>query len=251
MLDVDEILRRIDVDPSKTLEPTKENLLFLMNKYLENVPYENLDFVLKRAFSANILKIYEKIVKNNRGGICYESNTLFSFLIKTLGFKVQMIFAKIDDLTYIGADYPHLCLLVEIESISYLVDVSFGQNFREPMPILQENYISISEEIEYKIQNAPGEYVLLANSKQEGWKPRYYFTTDIKRVADFAYIFEGKEYETAAHKTPLLVSLALKKGRITLFDNEITVKENDNKKSWSVTLENRAEVLRDYFKISL
>lgn len=77
MLQIEKILERIALTPDiQNYKPTLETLKLLMKHYLLYVPYENLDFVLNKEFSANILNIYEKIVCNNRGGICYESNTL-------------------------------------------------------------------------------------------------------------------------------------------------------------------------------
>ncbi|NQY93209.1 MAG: arylamine N-acetyltransferase [Campylobacteraceae bacterium] len=248
---ISKILERINLDSSKTYEPTLQTLQLLQKQYMLNVPYENLDFVLNRGFSADLLKIYEKIVLNNRGGICYESHTLFIYLLKTLGFRVQMIFAKVEDLTYIGKDYPHLIILVNLHDIDYLVDVANGQSVREPMNIDDENFISIAENNEYKIKATRNEYILLVSHKQKDWVPRYYFTKEPKRVSDFADIFEGNDYHKFANKAPLLVTLAKKNGRVTMQDDTITVKEGNNRRSWNISKENKAEILRDYFNINI
>lgn len=248
-MQIEKILNRIGVN--NILEPTLENLSLLQEAYILNVPYENLDFVFKREFSVNILKIYEKIVENNRGGICYESNTLFMYLLKTLGFNSKMIFSKIMDITYIGADYPHLALLVEIDNKEYLVDVANGQNVRVPLPLEDENYIAISENIEYKIKKNNQEYYLMYNHKHKGWKIRYIFTKDEKRVADFSGVFENQNNYEQFSNIPLLVTKALKDGRITLTDDMITYKKNKDKRVWGISLENRAEVLRDYFNLEV
>ena len=245
------ILERINLDSSKTYKPTLETLQLLQKQYLLNIPYENLDFTLNREFSVNIFKIYEKIVHNNRGGICYESNTLFVYLLETLGFNIHMIFAKVEDLTYIGKDYPHLVILVHIDGVDYLVDVANGQNVREPMNIDNENFISKSEDDEYKIKNTGDEYTLLVKHKQKDWLPRYYFTKEQKKVSDFEDMFESDKYHEFANKVPLLVTLATKNGRITMTDDIIIIKDGETRRSWNITKENRAEVLRDYFNIEI
>lgn len=250
-MQIAKILERINLDGNKTYEPTLEVLTLLQKQYLLNVPYENIDFILNKGISVNLLKIYEKIIENNRGGICYESNTLFIYLLKTLGFKVQMIFAKVEDLTYIGKDYPHLAILATIDEKIYLVDVANGQNVREPMPIDDENYICVSENIEYKIKFDNAQYTLYMNAYKKGWKRRYHFTTDIKRVSDFEDIFETSSDMKDSKETPLLITLAKDDGRVTICDNIITVKEGDNRRSWEITKENKAEVLRDYFKMQV
>lgn len=252
-MEIGKILKRIGIDDeASSINPTFENLKKLQESYILNVPYENLDFIFKKEFSVNILKIYEKIVCNNRGGICYESNTLFVYLLKYLGYDAKMIFAKVEDTSYIGANYPHLALLVTIDNKDYLVDVANGRNVRVPLA-LDEDTIVESEDIQYQIQPcANGEYALMYNYKSKGWQIRYQFSTKKKSVKDFSCVFEDKKnYEQFSSYAPLLVTKALKDGRITLTNDMITYKENSDKRVWGISLENRAEVLRDYFNIQL
>lgn len=250
-MEVENILRRINLDASESYTPTLPTLQLLTQSYLLAVPYENIDFALKIAFSSNILKIYEKIVEKNRGGICYESNTLFAYLLKNMGFDVKMILAKVEDLTYIGYDYPHLALLVCIDEVDYLVDVANGQNVREPMPLNDESYISVAEDNEYKIERNDETYTLWANKKHKEWCARYHFTKEAKKVSDFSMVFEGKSYHDFAEHAPLLVTRALNDGRVTLTDNMMFLKKDGQKRAWDISNENRAEVLRDYFDIHL
>lgn len=250
-MEIGKILRRIGLDDKQILKTDLNTLKLLINHYLLSVPYENLDFKFKREFSANILKIYTKIVEQKRGGVCYESNTLFAYLLESLGFDVKMIFAKVDDLTYIGYDYPHLALLVTLDEKEYLVDVANGQNVREAMNINDDSYISIAEHNEYKIIKGDIDYKLFVNHRHKGWIPRYHFTTQAVSVSDFDSIFEGEHYHKFADHAPLLVTLALKEGRITLTDDTMIHKIGEEKKKWNISEENRAEVLRDHFDICM
>lgn len=248
-MQIEKILERINVDSSKTYKPTLQTLQLLQKQYILNVTYENLDFFLKKEFSSDLSIVYEKIVNNNRGGICYESHTLFIYLLKTLGFCANLIFAKVEDLTYIGKDYPHLVILVNLEGIDYLVDVANGQNVREPMPIDDEKFISRAENNEYKIRVTNDEYTLLVNHKQEGWLPRYYFTKEEKIASDFANIFKSDKNHNSDSKIPLLVTLAKEDGRITMMDDMMIVKEAGIRRSWNISKENRSVVLGEYFNM--
>lgn len=250
-MEIEKILSRININKSiETFIPNLETLTLLQESYILNVPYENLDFALNRDFSVKIFDIYNKIVEGNRGGICYESNTLFMYLLDTLGFQVQMIFAKVDDLTYIGADYPHLALIVTIKDKKYLVDVSNGQNVRVPMNINDDKNIAISEGKEYRISMENGIYFLSVNHKLKGWKTRYNFDLEKITVKDFEHVFKNnKNYEQFSNHAPLLVTQALSDGRITLTDDMMSLKSGKERKFWNISLENRAEVLRDYFNI--
>lgn len=250
-MEIKKIFERINVDSSKNYKPTLETLQLLQKQYILNVPYENLDFVLARKFSVKLSDVYEKIVNNNRGGICYESHTLFIYLLKSLGFSAHFIFAKVEDLTYIGKDYPHLIILVKIDGIDYLVDVANGQNVREPMNVNDENYISISEDNKYKIKVNKNEHTLLVSYKNRDWIARYHFTKEEKTQADFSDVFESNKYSTFSTKVPLLVTLAKEDGRITMQNEKVTIKEGDTRRSWDIEEKNRAEVLKEYFNMTI
>lgn len=252
-MEVESILERIGLSNNREeFLPNIENLKTLQEAYILHVPYENLDFKFKRGFSVNILHIYKKIVENNRGGVCYESNTLFAYLLKSLGYDVQMIFAEVSDLSYIGAEYPHLALLVHMENRSYLVDVSNGQNVRYPLAIFDDTHIEESEDIIYKVIKVDNKYTLLFKKESmSDWDSRYHFETIERSVSDFSDILVGEEYLNYSNTAPLLATKALKNGRVTLIGDRLLLKENNKKREWAVTLENRAEILRDYFNINI
>ncbi len=248
---IEKILERIKLNSSIKYEPTLQTLQLLQKKYILNVPYENLDFILNREFSVDVKKVYEKIVINHRGGICYESHTLFIYLLKSLGYDVHFIFAKVEDLTYIGKDYPHLVILVHLDGIDYLVDVANGQNVREPMNIDSKNVSSEVENNKYKIDQKNEEYTLLVSHKQKDWMPRYYFTKEEKKVSDFENMFQRDKNNKYSNQVPLLVTLAQEDGRVTMHDNLMIVKETKDRHSWKIEEQNRAEVLKKYFNITL
>jgi len=246
---IEKILERIKLDNSQIYKPTLHTLQLLQKHYLLNVPYENIDFILNKEFCIDLDKVYEKIVNNNRGGICYESHTLFIYLLKSLGFTAHLIFAKVEDLTYIGKDYPHLIILVKIQGIDYLVDVANGQNVREPLNIDDNKFISNAEDNQYKISHKNNEYTLLVSHKQKDWLPRYYFTKEEKMPSDFKDMFQRNKNQEYSNPVPLLVTLAKEDGRITLYDNTMIVKELKNKHAWKIEKENREDVLKDYFNM--
>jgi N-hydroxyarylamine O-acetyltransferase len=250
-MEIKKILERINLDSSKKYKVNLATLQLLQKNYILNVPYENLDFILNKEFTTDLLKVYDKIVNNNRGGICYESHTLFLYLLKSLGFTAYLIFAKVEDLTYIGKDYPHLVILVKLDDIDYLVDVANGQNVREPMNINNSSFISCAENNKYKISRDKNTYTLLVNYGKEEWFPRYYFTKEEKKSSDFVNIFNDDKNTTSTNKIPLLVTLATEDGRITMLDNMMIVKESKTKRSWNISKESRSDILKIYFNMTI
>jgi N-hydroxyarylamine O-acetyltransferase len=150
-LNVDEILNRIEYTGSR--EPSLDVLIALQHAYLYTVPFENLDIHARVKIKLDIPKFYEKIILNHRGGFCYESNALFSFLLDALGFDVSIIAAKMTNSVISSPGYSHMALKVSLDQ-DYLVDVGNGKSVRDPMPI-PGDVISQSEGIRYKVGQSP------------------------------------------------------------------------------------------------
>jgi arylamine N-acetyltransferase len=97
--DIDEYLTRISFPshkypkPVKGLMSTQEGLEFLarLQKYqLVAVPYENLSLHYAKfpAVSLDKNDLFEKIVRQRRGGYCMELNLFFSTILQSLGYEV-------------------------------------------------------------------------------------------------------------------------------------------------------------------
>src|SRR5690554_5564842 len=76
-------------------EVSLENLGNLQNLHLQHIPFENLDVIRRIPIYLNLTTIYNKIVKNNRGGYCYELNGLFHALLVELGYDAHLVSATV------------------------------------------------------------------------------------------------------------------------------------------------------------
>ncbi len=111
---------------SGSLEPTLSTLQALHYQHVLNIPYENLDIHLGRKLELDQEKVFEKIVLEKRGGWCYEMNGLFAWVLRELGFEVQLLSGAVNrDLVGADAEGNHLVLLVKLEQ-DYIADVGFG-----------------------------------------------------------------------------------------------------------------------------
>ena len=130
-MDVDGYLRRIEYDGSR--EPSATSLRGLHRQHLFAIPFENLDIPLGTPIILDPALIYEKIVARHRGGFCYELNGLFCELLRALGFRVQMLSARVrrEDGGF-GPEFDHMLLKVQLDE-PWLVDVGFGDSFVDPI----------------------------------------------------------------------------------------------------------------------
>ena len=134
---VAQYLQRIGVRGPVT--PNLETLVRLHAAHLVSVPFENLDIVpARRPIDLEIGALFDKIVSRRRGGFCYELNLLFATLLRSIGFPVRILSARVRCANGgFGPEFDHMTLLVELDELR-LADVGYGEGFREPLRLEPE-----------------------------------------------------------------------------------------------------------------
>ena len=119
-------LQRIGIDA--TPAPTLAALDALIAAHLTHIPFENLDALTGRRVDIDLPSVFRKLVDEHRGGYCFELNTLFCAGLKSLGFRVTPLAARVrwnvPDTTPTGLS--HMLLRVEVAHESHIADVGFG-----------------------------------------------------------------------------------------------------------------------------
>ena len=119
---VAEYLKRIGYRGGTT--PCLTTLQDLHRYHVGAVPFENL--ALLEPFFPDLDRdyLFDKIVLNRRGGVCYELNTAFYYLLETMGFDVCHMLA----LVVPGNDlFMHLVTVVHLPDGDYLADVAYDR----------------------------------------------------------------------------------------------------------------------------
>jgi len=127
-LNFDKYYDRIGIDRS-TIKNDINSLKMIQLAHLKSIPFENLDVIQKKVISISVADCYEKLVENNRGGYCFEHNTLLAAVLESVGFQVFSSLARPRWNRPANLGYPqtHLTLIVKAsDGKSYLVDVAFG-----------------------------------------------------------------------------------------------------------------------------
>jgi N-hydroxyarylamine O-acetyltransferase len=126
-LDLAAYFRRIDY--AGPLEPTLETLNGIVSAHVQHIPFENLDVLLGRGISIEPADVERKLVREHRGGYCFEQNTLLLHMLEALGFSVTPLSARVRvgrPLREFTPPRTHLFLRVDIERESFLADVGVG-----------------------------------------------------------------------------------------------------------------------------
>ncbi|MGK7397057.1 MAG: arylamine N-acetyltransferase family protein [Candidatus Cyclobacteriaceae bacterium M3_2C_046] len=215
-------LQRINYQGSK--KPSLTNLKQLMLNHLLHIPFENLDIHQQVPIILKQESIYEKIVKQHRGGFCYELNGLFCELLKSLGYQVDMISARVfrpdGSLT---PEYDHLTLLIKIEDQVFLTDVGFGDFTIMPLDINRTDWQDDGRK-KYQISadDDPGQFVVSSLKPGESVKKEYCFSKQAREFSDFTGMchYHQSNPESHFHKKKICTILTMT-GRITLAGNEL------------------------------
>lgn len=202
----------------ESLLPSGESLRALQLAHLLAVPFENLSIHTNERILLQEEWLFDKIVRRRRGGFCYELNGLFAALLRRLGLAVTLLSAGVAraDGSF-GPEYDHLALLVTLED-RWLVDVGFGDSFRQPL-LLDNREVQPQGERAYQIVS-DGEYLTLNEREAEAeWKPQYRFTLLANALSDYEAMCHYHQTSPATSFTQQRVcSLAKPNGRVTLTD---------------------------------
>jgi N-hydroxyarylamine O-acetyltransferase len=103
--------------------------------HLQSVPFENLSIHLGEPISLADDDLLDKIVRQRRGGFCYELNGAFALLLESLGAHVQRLAARVYGADGLGPPFDHLALVVRLPDGSgpWLADVGFGAHSSFPL----------------------------------------------------------------------------------------------------------------------
>jgi N-hydroxyarylamine O-acetyltransferase len=234
--------------------PTLELLTLLQKKHLLSVPFENLDIHYKVPIVLDTRDIFEKVITRRRGGFCYELNSLFGELLKSIGFDVKMISARVfnQEKQIFSPEFDHLAIIAKIDSIDYLTDVGFGEFAFTPLKI-ELNTIQDDERGAFMIERFDDRYYKVAKRVNENWIPEYMFTLKERDLSAFEEMCQYNQTSALSHFTQnKFCSLATEKGRITVTANKIKITEGATVTELAITSEKEfLEALDRYFHIGL
>ena len=110
-------------------EPSLEVLTALHGLHPQAIPFESLDALLGRPVRIDAASLEAKLVRTLRGGYCFEQNGVFFRVLRSLGFEVTPLSARVCWMA--PADAPrsplsHMLIRVDLPQGPFLADVGFG-----------------------------------------------------------------------------------------------------------------------------
>jgi N-hydroxyarylamine O-acetyltransferase len=235
-------------------EPTLAALRGIVAAHATAIPFENIDVLLGRGVRLDIASLIGKLVRDRRGGYCFEQNGLLLHVLQTLGFAVEGFAGRVVWPPTVKAPVPrtHMLLRVALPEGEFLADVGFGGltltaplrfqiGMEQPTPHEPRRLVDSDGEIELQAQ------------LDGGWMPVYRFLPTPQLPVDY----EMANWFTATHPESLFMNHLLMARpepdrRYTLFDRDFTLRHRDGRaeKRMLADAADLAEVLRTYFRIA-
>ena len=184
-MDIKAYFHRIGLELPETVTPDSQLLRRLHLAHCTTVPYENLDMLRGVPTSLEEEALFQKIVEQGRGGLCFELNGSFGNLLRALGYKVTDYAAR-----YLRGETTlpmrrHRVMRVEATDGVWLCDVGIGEICqREPIAMV-EGLVQEPFGETYKLEKEDFLGWVLYDLYKGSWRKFYSFTEEPQLLADF------------------------------------------------------------------
>jgi len=222
-IDLNAYLRRIRLQDA--VVPDLPTLRALVAAHAATIPFENLNPFLGLPVDLELAAVERKLVHDGRGGYCFEQNLLLGEALRTIGFDVTNLAARVlwnqpeDAITA----RSHMLLRVELDGQSWLVDVGFGgmtlTGALQLVPAVEQT----TPHEPFRLLVCEAEWYMQSRLP-EGWKTLYRFDLQPQYPIDY----RASNYFLSTHPdshfvTGLTAALATPGRRLALRNREFTV----------------------------
>lgn len=237
-------------------QPTLDTLHALIAAHASAIPFESIDALLDRPPMLDIGHLQAKMIRGGRGGYCFEQNMLFRQGLRSFGYDVTSLQARVVRGLAIDAPRPmhHMVLQVNLREGHYLADVGFGH-------LTPTAALKLEPDIEQATRHEPmrfitfGEELVLQSWTGERWDHIY----RVVHLPRFDSEYEVSNWFTATYpespfRNNLIAALPGENGtRLTLFNSRFKLRQASGKAELHM-LEGEDDyrvVLKERFQLAL
>ena len=197
--------------------------------HVTHIPYENLDILDGIPLNLENEALFEKIIVNQRGGYCFEINSLYNWLLQEIGFKTTSYMAR-----YLRGenDIPmrrHRVIVVELGDKRIMCDAGIGDRAPRYPLILEEELI----------QEQFGETYKFVKDEFYGWVIKDYykgecgsffaFTEEVQIDKDYVMpSFYCEKHPDSPFNTKNIVAIKTPNGRKSINDMTFRISDGDD-----------------------
>lgn len=168
--------------------PNLQTLQTLVLLHTRAIAFENLNSLLRLPVALELSALQAKLVRQRRGGYCFEQNGLFAAVLEDIGFDVRRLAARVvwgqGDVSSMRFPRTHMVLSVRAGASLYLCDVGFG-GITPTAPLRLDTDAEQSTPHEpFRLLHADGLYTLQAKISGK-WLDVYVFDLQLQSHVDY------------------------------------------------------------------
>jgi N-hydroxyarylamine O-acetyltransferase len=252
-IDLDAYLERIGYEGPRS--PTLDTLRSIVLKHTEAIPFENLSPLVGWPVRLDAASLEQKIVKEGRGGYCFEQNLLLLSVLDTIGFQAHGLSARAlwnqpeDAIT----SRSHMLLRVDLEGEPHIVDVGFGGVTLTGVMTLHADVEQATPHEPFRLARRGDDYFMQVYFAEK-WNTLYRFDLQRQYLPDY----EVSSWYLTHHPESLFVNALLAARadagrRYALRDNELSIHHvgGDTEKRTLASATELRDVLIDEFRLTL
>ncbi|MBV5191688.1 arylamine N-acetyltransferase [Staphylococcus chromogenes] len=256
-MDIQGLERYLNIDTTRFQAPTKETLNHDVERFMRTVPFENIDVQNGIPISVEVNDLYHKVVERQRGGFCYELNTLFKTYLIEKGFEVFNVSATIHTPGG-GRSQPgsHMSTIVVIDGTHYIADVGFGDLPLQAIPLTEDAEHNVVQDVTgifraVFIDEAHKQFEV-QKWENDAWDTKYEADITPRTIDMFEdNIKYNQTNPNSVFVKRLVITMPTEKGRATMSQNHLTLTEKGEKRKIDVTSDNYRQLLKTYFNLDV
>ena len=200
-----------------------DGLAELLSAHMEHIPFENLDVLLGRPVRLDLEGLQEKLVRNRRGGYCFEHSTLLAAVLEALGFQLVRHSGRVVLLApRTASPRTHMFLTVTVSEGEFVVDPGFGALApRVPVPVGKDASVHPETGSHWLVRD--GGYWVLRTRTDHKLVDCWASTLESDNAADFDM---GNHFTATHPSSPFVNRLMMRAfipgGRITVMNRDLT-----------------------------
>ncbi|MEO8997935.1 MAG: arylamine N-acetyltransferase [Rhodanobacter sp.] len=209
--------------------PDLATLRALVAVHVATIPFENLDPLLGVPVKLDLAALQQKMLHDGRGGYCFEQNVLFAEVLRTIGFEVSGLIARVlwrqpeDAVTA----QTHMLLRIELDGESWLVDVGFGGQVLTGALRLQPDIEQETGHEPFRLVMLDGDWRMQALMHGE-WLSLYRFDLRPSKPVDYVVANHYVSTHPASRFVGnLIAARTTADRRLSLLNHEFTVRRLD------------------------
>jgi N-hydroxyarylamine O-acetyltransferase len=186
-IDLDAYFERIGYAGPRSV--SADTLAAIHLQHPRAIPFENLNPFLRWPVRLDAPSLHQKLVRDRRGGYCYEHNLLLSHVLQQLGFRIRGLAARVLWHVPEGTVRPrsHMLLLVDLDDRQYVADVGFGGLTLTAPLRLQVDIEQITPHEPFRLIAAREAFVMQAKVG-DSWRSLYAFDLQEHVLADYEVV---------------------------------------------------------------